>query len=255
MLLKVKSLMKTLLLVNTGNDGDIIKESLIHNEKFFNKIIVLDRESLDNTISEIKSLNNPKISIIKTDAYLIYMQPLLNKLTLLNIVKDYDYYMILDADEFIVANNLEELNSIPKDQVGTISWKCYVPDIDVYSNFKENITTRRTLEPVGCHKVIIPSKTNVLLTLGNHYVNDSMGARLPSIMLKTIALAHFPVRSREQINRKIDFFNKESLINLNTEQATHLISNPRIETIEQLREKAINYASTIPNQELIYDPI
>ena len=29
--------MKTLLLVNTGNDGDIIKESLIHNEKFFNR--------------------------------------------------------------------------------------------------------------------------------------------------------------------------------------------------------------------------
>jgi hypothetical protein len=247
--------MKTLLLVNTGNDGDIIKESLIHNEKFFNKIIVLDRESLDNTISEIKSLNNPKISIIKTDAYLIHMQPLLNKLTLLNIVKDYDYYMILDADEFIVADSLEELNNIPKDQVGIISWRCYIPDNDVYNNFKENITTRRTIEPIGCHKVIIPSKTNVLLTLGNHYVNDSIGARITSIMLKTITLAHFPVRSREQINRKIDFFNKESLINLNSEQAIHLISNPRIETIEQLREKAINYISNMPGQKLIYEPV
>lgn len=247
--------MKTLLLVNTGNDGDIIKESLKHNDKFFDRIVVLDRISSDNTISEIKSLNNPKISIIKTDAYLIHMQPLMNKLTLLNIVKDYDYYMILDADEFIVADNLEELNSIPRDQVGIIPWRCYIPDTDVYSNFKQNITTRRTLEPVGCHKVIIPSKTDVLFTLGNHYVNNNNGDRITSIKLKTITLAHFPVRSREQINRKIDFFNKESLINLNPEQATHLISVPRIETIEELREKAINYASTIPNQELIYDPI
>jgi hypothetical protein len=247
--------MKTLLLVNTGNDGDIIKESLSHNQKYFDKIIVLDRSSIDNTVSEIESLNNLKITIVKSDAYPVNMQPLMNHITIVNLIQNYDYYMILDADEFIVAENLEELNSIPKDQVGIVPWNCYVPDDNVYSNFKQNITKRRTKEPIGCHKVVIPTTCQVQLTLGNHHVHNDEGQRTPHIELKSISLAHFPVRSIEQMNRKIDFFNTVNLSGLNPDQLTHLISKTKIETIEELRYTAINYIETIDGQELINDPI
>lgn len=247
--------MKTLLLVNTGNDGDIIKESLSHNQKYFDKVIVLDRSSVDNTISEIESLNNSKISIVKSDAYSVNLQPLMNHITIANLLQNYDYYMILDADEFIVADNLEELNTIPKNQVGVMPWKCYVPDSNVYSNFKQNITKRRTKEPEGCHKVVIPTSSNIQLTLGNHYVHDYTNQRVPHIILNTIWLAHFPVRSIEQMNKKIDFFNTEIISGLNSDQLIHLVNEFRINSIDELKNKAINYIAHMDGQEIVYDPI
>lgn len=254
--------MRYFLLVNTGNDADIIKESLTHNEKFFDRIHVLDNGSKDNTVAEIVSLNNPKISIMRADNFPPYALPVMQQ-QIISSINQYeifrnvdDYFIILDADEFIVAENLEELHAIPKSKVGAIPWKCYVPENNVYSDVKKNITKRRTIEPEGCHKVVIPryTKFNNLL-LGGHYVHDHEGTRIPHIMLKTISIAHFPVRYIEQYNKKIDFFRSADLSWLNKEQLIHLINTPKIQTVEELIEIATNYCGSIKQQTLIYDPV
>lgn len=242
--------MKTLLLVNTGNDADIIKESLQHNERFFDKIIVLDRESKDATVDQVKSLNSDKIVVM--DAYYEHAHQFhINSSILESYKNQFDYYIILDADEFIVAENLDELLDIPQGYVGNMPWKCYVPLVDTYSNVKENITMRRTIEPAGCHKIVKPNSTEGIPSLGSHYLHSG-NARVPAIDLKTISLAHFPVRSREQYNRKIEFFKN---LQLDPSQITHLRNKEKITTLTELREKAINYVEYIENQTLVYDPV
>ena len=83
---------------------------------------------------------------------------------------------------------------------------------DVYSDFKKNITKRRTLEQQNSYKVFIPASLRCTLTLGNHHVVDydksifNEYVDVPHVELESISIAHFPVRSREQYNRKIDFF-------------------------------------------------
>lgn len=247
--------MKTLLIVNTGNDGDIIAESLNHNEKFFDKIIIVDRASQDNTISQIESLNNNKISIVKEGFFPAILQPAINQVVLSNTSNEFDFCIILDADEFIVANDLNELKSIKNTEIGLISWRCYVPTKSVYSDFKLNIVNRRTLEPKGCNKIVLPKYTESNLVLGNHYAHDIFGTRIQHIELKTIFIAHFPVRSIEQYNKKIKFFNNINLNGLSNKQLIHLINIPEIKTIEELKERAINYVAKIDGQTLIYDPV
>lgn len=253
--------MKTLLLVNTGNDAEIIGESLTHNEKLFDKIVIMDRASKDGTVDIIKSLNNSKITIHVQDEYLSKSQPILNQTILQLYVDEYDYYVLLDADEFIVADNLNEFKNIPQGEVGTMPWKCYVPDGDVFKDFKKNITKRRTIEQETNYKIVIPTSTQCMLSIGNHYVCDydafilNHEVRLPLYELKTISLAHFPVRSRKQYNKKIEFFNNLDYSGLDSKRCEHLRGKKKITSIEQLRKEALHFNGKIDNCEVVYDPV
>ena len=253
--------MKTLLLVNTGNDADIIGESLSHNEKFFDKILVIDRMSEDKTLDIIENLNNPKIEVFDMGPFKAKSSTVLNQAILAPYLEDYDFYTILDADEFIVADNLDELLNLPLSKVGAMPWKCYVPDDDVFSDVKKNITKRRTLEQESGQKLFIPSQLRCMLTLGNHHVVDydksiyNVDEYLSEIALQTIWIAHFPVRSREQYNRKIEFFNKIDRTGLEDRHIAQYRNISPINSIDELKDSAINYRGKIDGQEVIYDPV
>ena len=245
--------MKTLLLVNTGNDEDIIKESLLHNERFFDDIIVLDRKSEDSTFEIINSLDLKKLK-----AYSIFYEGHLQWAVVWSVIEPlrhlYDYIIVLDADEFIKADNLDELLSIPNDMVANIPWQCYVPDNDVFCDFKKNITSRRTVESNSCHKMVYTQNMKGTPTLGNHYLHDSTGHKIPFYYLKTIKLGHFPVRSRKQWNKKIENFTK-IFGNFDSTQCHHSRNKPLIHTIDELKIIALDYIEHLDNQEIIYDPV
>lgn len=247
--------------MNTGNDAEIIGESLTHNEKFFNKIVIMDRNSQDDTVNVIESLNNSKITIHVQEDYSSRLQPILNQSILELYIDEYDYYFILDADEFIVADNLDEIKNIPKGQFGTMPWKCYVPDGNVFKDFKKNITKRRILEKEGYYKIVIPSSTRCILSVGNHSVYDydafifNHVIELPSYELETISIAHFPIRSIKQFNKKIEFFSNLDYSGLNDNVCNHLRNKKKIKTIKQLREEALNFNGKIDNNQTVYDPV
>ena len=247
--------MKTLLIVNTGNDIDIIEESLLHNEKFFDNIIVADRQSYDGTVEIVHKLMEiyPKISFIDTNYEPEYQWTWL--VTALQTHKDsYDYIVFLDGDEFIKAEDLSEFDQIPENSVGMLKWQCYVPMEDVFSNFKSNIKYRRTLEKSDWHKLVYPTKNNVIPSNGNHYCKTLTGEEVPMVEL-FIKLAHFPVRSKEQVNKKIRFW-KSEMQNKDKTFVSHIRNMKEITTNDELRNQAICYGGDlIEGQSVIYDPV
>lgn len=247
-------------IINTGNDSDIIGLSLKHNLKFFNKVIIIDNNSVDGTKEILESicLEYPgRISVIHTES----KNPEQHVITI-NFIKEQiktsidqpDYLFFLDADEFIHAENLDELKTIPENFVGEVKWKCYIPNKLDHKNYPEEMLYRRDHEPTGCHKVVLPKTTNGFLILGNHYLHQN-DQRVSSMELKTIFLAHYPVRSIEQIKKKMDFVSK-FLKYENPNQSYHLRKQIQLETLEDLIKMATYYADNNKEEySIVYDPL
>lgn len=253
--------MKVIALMNTGNDADIIELSIRHNLKHLSKIIVLDNNSQDGTREIIDTLIEEfpnRINIMYTDSRTTTEHMYTTNFAKQKILDfdDPDYLIVLDADEFIKADDLSELKTIPENHVGLIKWKCYIPNRLDHKNFPEEMQYRRDREPDGCHKVIMPRGVEGHLILGNHYLHQGEDShRAPCYELKTISLAHYPVRSIEQINKKIDFISKFFKYE-NPTQSYHLRNTKHLETLEELVKKALQYSSLNKEKfELVYDPL
>lgn len=247
-------------IINTGDDIDIVELCLRHNLKYFDQILVLDNNSTDGTKEVIDRLifeYGEKLKLIHINS-----QTAAQHVVTINFFKEQiklsenppDYLFVMDADEFIYADNLSELESIPDGFVGQASWRCYIPNRLDHVNFLKEMSHRRDSEPSGCHKVIIPKETNGFLILGNHYLHQDH-KRVPAVELKTIFLAHYPVRSVKQMKKKIDFMTK-ALSGEDPSQSYHLRNIKYIETLEELVDKATNYADTEGlKYNLVHDPL
>lgn len=253
--------MKVIALMNTGNDADIIELSIRHNLKHLSKIVVLDnnsqdgtREIIDNLIVEFPSRISMLYTHSKNTSEHMYTTNFIKQQIL--DFDDPDYLIVLDADEFIKAENLIELSSIPSNHVGFIKWKCYIPNSLDHKNFPEEMHYRRDREPEGCHKVIMPRGVEGHLILGNHYLHQGADShRAPSYELQTISLAHYPVRSLDQMNKKIDFISNFLKYESPT-QSYHLRNAKHLETLDELIKKALLYATVDKEKfELVYDPL
>lgn len=248
--------MRTLLVLNTGNDIDIIEESLLHNEKFFDNILVADRQSYDGTVDVVYKLmeTHHNISFIDTNYEPEYQWTWL--LTALDTHRNhYDYIVFLDADEFIKAPNLNEFLTIPPNCIGSLKWQCYVPDDDVFSDFAKNIKYRRTVEQADQHKLVYPSTCKVIPSNGNHFGTCIETGNPVDIVELNIKLAHFPIRSRKQVNKKIGYW-KSAMQGKDKTFVAHIRNLSEIETIDELRNRAINYGvEEFKNQEVVYDPL
>jgi hypothetical protein len=247
--------MKTLLIVNSGNDIDIIEESLKHNEKFFTNVLVADRQSWDGTVDAVKKLIEiyPKISILDTnyepENQWIWLLSALDKYK-----HNYDYIVFMDSDEFIKAEDFSEFNNIPENQVGVLDWQCYVPSKDTLKDFKNNIQYRRILEQPRNHKLVYPSKSNIIPQNGNHEALDFDGNLLNKFTVGSVKIAHFPVRSMGQYNRKIKYWT-ETMEGKDPEFSKPNRNVPEVKTVEKLIYHATHYNGEIEGQEVIYDPI
>lgn len=251
--------MNTLLaIMNTGNDEDIIEQSIRHNFQKAEKIIVIDNDSRDGTREILEKLAyeyGSRLSliftVIKSKEHHVEMTQKAREL-----YRDCaDYAVIIDADEFIYGVDLSELSLIPENAVGRIHWKCYIPNSMAHLNFNKEMLYRRDREPEGCHKIVIPRTTNGELTLGNHHIHQR-GARSEYIDLKDMFLAHFPVRSIRQMSKKIDFITK-FLEAEPVDQSYHLRNIEKPKTLEDLIRKALMYADSNPDNvyEQVLDPL
>lgn len=248
-------------IMNTGNDVDIVEISLRHNLSKLNQILVIDNNSTDGTKDVIEKLileyGEERLKLIHTDS----KTPNQHVVTI-NFFKEQiklsgnqpDFLFFLDADELIYADDFSELNLIPENNVGIVKWKCYIPNRLDHVDFPKEMEYRRESEPEGCHKVVIPSHCNGFLILGNHYLHQDH-KRAASYELKTISLAHYPVRSIEQMNKKIEFITK-FLKYEDPSQSYHLRSYTKLETLEELINKAIYYAENNKvKRDVVYDPL
>lgn len=243
-------------IINTGNDADIIEQNIDHHVQRLDSILVLDNASVDGTKDILKALAAKypsKLRVIDVE-YQICRQ-----MHIVNAYKEHqryqcDFLFVLDADEFLHCDSFDELLTIPTNKVGYARWKTYIPSALDHKHFISEMIYRRATEPDGCHKVVLPTQTTGDFVLGNHYLHQGQ-LRADAITLDSIFLAHYPVRTIEQIARKIGAMTT-AFVGADMSQSWHTRNAEIPKTLQELQRFAMQYCDPYKaTQHLVMDPL
>ena len=195
---------------STKNEGDIIEAFIRLNGRICNSFFFID-DSSDNTRKIISLLieegfnlnylpkvegghNQPK----PTRAYISYVKKRYNP----------DWIFLLDADEIIIYTDQDELfyemKNIPPNTFLSAEWKTFVPTtlnyFDSTSPLSECFVLRENKGRIY-RKVSIPGQlaNKIITSIGNHDAKSINKITIREQIAKSYHLAHFPVRSVEQI--------------------------------------------------------
>lgn len=177
-----------------------------------------------------------------------------------------DWILPLDADEFLLGDVPQALSVLPADRPVLLPWRTYVPDPvddDAEPNVLRRITRRRAEELPQFRKVLIPAhivSASTCIEPGNHALADIAGDESD-----LLAIAHFPVRTQEQLLRKVRSGWQAVLRNpaRRANEAAHWgAMHERLESHasiapEKLQSIALRYAMAddAPAPALVHDPV
>jgi len=199
------------------NEADIIEAFVRHNLTVLDALVVVDHGSLDGTGEILALLQREGLPLrVMRDASPGFFQA--ERMT--GVAREAfareraDFIFVIDADEFIkVAARVElerALATIPPGAHALMSWLTYVPASFRDGAHRPEIRWRLPVERHGSHKCIVSrsfaERPKQYLVSGNHLVDDLATpkapphARLPATV---VALAHYPVRGRDQLIRKV----------------------------------------------------
>lgn len=196
------------------NEADIIEPFCRYNVQFFDLMIVIDNGSVDRTREIVLALGREGLPIVLADDHeFAFRQG--ERMTrafrnLCRIVQP-DFVMFLDADEFVRCANrqefVEHLAIIPERGCGLVAWASYVcpPSPPDSRNPLRYMTRRLKSETRVFCKVIIrvpgARYSTISIAEGNHSISSSQG-RIEHVNLAGMTIAHFPLRSPEQLATK-----------------------------------------------------
>lgn len=201
------------------NEIDIIEHFVRHTLEYVDGMFIVDNASSDGTREVLADLavRGAPITVID-DARTSNLQS--QRMTALyrRAIRtfDVDFFFLLDADEFLRAGSRSELEGalakLPPDTFARIPWQTYVmrpEDARAEGDLLRRIRWRRRVEESPFEKVVMPASAEwakrAIIAFGNHAVRTERGAKLRErgAPLEGISLAHFPVRSVEQITTKV----------------------------------------------------
>jgi Glycosyl transferase family 2 len=201
-----------------SNESDIIEAFVRHNSGYLDALVVLDHVSTDATPSILASLVKEGLPLtVLHDGDRAFRQG--ERMT--EMARSYlgsldaDYCFAMDADELIkVASrgDLERsLEAIPAGAAGVIPVQNYVGNnASVDANPVRRLTRRMRVERQQPHKAVVrrsfAAGDHEHISLGNHAVmrvDEGVSAPIRHVLMQGLSLAHFPVRSAEQIARKV----------------------------------------------------
>ena len=213
------SLMKLIGTCMVSNEADIIEPFVRNNLRFLDALVVLDHASVDSTYSILQGLAAEGLPVVLLqDRSLAFHQggrqshmahrflPELNA----------DFCFALDADEFIRSESrakLEaELSRVPAGSCAVVPMQNYITgdgDSAGEANPVRRLNRRLRHEPRPPHKVVLArvfaADPDSQVALGNHAALKPANGQFqpyPHVPLANVHLAHFPVRSAEQIAKK-----------------------------------------------------
>lgn len=265
------------------NEADVIEAFVRHNLAFMDTMIIIDNDSVDGTRNILVKLRREGLPIVLfDDPEVAYFQA--EKVTAVyrDVVPRYKprFVFLLDADEFIVAPSRDalygQLRSLRPGSQGQYFWRTYIPaptgaESSVTDPLR-SITHRRAVEKPW-PKSIIVTKAEIDLELeiqqGGHDV-EYAGRSLPKVKLQHAALAHFPVRSVDQITAKalvgwISYMERNRHRPLRSAGFQWKTLYDRVAdgpglTNEELTRAALAYAQPSENdlnwpEDVVYDPV
>lgn len=196
------------------NECDIIELFVRINSRVFDFIHILDHGSNDGTADILARLT--------AEGYALSVSPVTElgftqTETTTEAVRDiarrnaFDYIMTIDADEFLASatetSPRDVIRSlVARDRHGAVPWRTFCPVSDnyystaapLYSNFR-----MREVEPLQFHKVVLGNDfaKDCTLTMGNHFARSEGFPAKPVAL--PLMLQHVPIRSSEQLVRKV----------------------------------------------------
>ena len=211
--------MKLAAVAMVRNEADIVESFVRHNLQFLDRLVVVDHNSDDGTAEILLKLQLENLPItIEKEHVLAFNQAhrLTQAARQLATTHQPDWIFCLDADEFIRAPSRAALESALDGMPGaavTIPWQTYLPSEKVVDprNPLAQARERPRVDPIPELKVVLSRKLALgndwLLAHGNHGVSqpDESGTHqvLPAPQVEGVALAHFPMRSPDQLVKKV----------------------------------------------------
>jgi hypothetical protein len=192
------------------HDGDIIEEFVRHTSQFVDELYIYDNASLDSSRETLGALQREgfPLTILSCNSF---WEPNWNFNNLIRDVwqrTDADYLAALDADEFIAAPSrvaLEaELGELPAGSHAALPWVTYVPTLSDPKDEARTLARLRNClvrEQEQYQKLILArsfvEQQSVDTSMGVHGIPGAT-----TVELRTVRLAHFPVRSLAQVQAK-----------------------------------------------------
>jgi hypothetical protein len=264
------------------DEDDIIESFVRHNLAYLDKLYVIDNLSKDKTVAILASLANEGLAVEVWESTSCSNQQdraitvAVKKMAELEPAAD--FAVLLDADEFLAAPDRQsfigDLEKIEPDGYGVMPWKTYIPVEDDLENLNPSVsvtsrmTHRRSVEGYQMYKSVIPKALfkKVRVRPGSHVVERLDGGACERTVLAS-PLAHFPIRSANQLIAKIILFNHSRMLKKDSRPkesfhwaelaASIRARNFRI-TRDEIREYALSYSVRSTDEkptEFVYDPL
>jgi hypothetical protein len=268
------------------NEADIIEASVRHNLTVLDGLVIIDHASLDATAAILARLQTQglPVRLVRDDDPAFFQAERLTYLARETLRGEgADFVFPIDADEFIKTPSREkleaELSDLPPDAHAVVHWLTYVPESFAIGHDAfgpSHLRWRLKVERHGTYKCVIgrafARRKEQYILSGNHLVDDpTLPKPPPHVRLRSemIALAHCPVRSRAQLERKITLGYRAHLAtqpandkqNLHWAQLYDELRSGAALTPARLREIACNYGlprekwQPVDRIELVEDPV
>jgi len=193
------------------NEADIIEAMVRHNLGYLDRLHVVDHDSADATPKILAALaaEFPGRLTWESDAIRGYVQAAITNARLRPLLAETGaaQVVVVDADEFIRAEPQHFRDSLLASEVPVLlPWVTYVPtgaDDRAEPNPVARIIHRREKERPQVVKSTVPAGIGrrARISQGNHTVSGFSGG--PAVQIDGLSLAHFPVRSCEQLTSKV----------------------------------------------------
>ena len=213
-------MMKLVTVTMIRNDSDVVEAFVRHHLSLADHLVILDHGSTDATPAILRSLQAEGLPLtVLHDPSLSFQQgPRITELARQAFTRlGADFVFPLDADEFLKVESrlaLERaLAAVPNGQCGQIAWQNHVVtegDNAACVNPVERMRFRASVEPKDEHKVILSRRmiddTRWQVSPGNHFLSRELTHGTETAVacyLPSVRIAHFPIRSQEQLHQKI----------------------------------------------------
>lgn len=201
------------------NEADIIESFVRYHLQVVDHMTILDNDSLDGTYEILEQLRDEGLPITvkrNNSSYAGFPQPQMMTKLLREVATDHQVDLIvpLDADEFLVTteggNPRKTLEGLPLNRISLVKWRTYIPHRDNKDSSNVQFMPRRMKyarldEYETFYKVIVPRSlvfsNEITLNIGNHSINAS--GPLEHKEAEDLRLAHYPIRSLEQMKSKV----------------------------------------------------